>query len=165
MYLVSHYLYYKHPDSAAHKKDDDFIIEQEQLILSNTTSESNLSGISEPAPTISLEEFVDEDMGLEGISPPDGWVLNDLHRPGSSLSESAIDHIHSRRVRFHTPLRRDSSNANLSHHSDISLSSNREEHPNYLLRIGSTHVSLSSLGDEENSEQNSGIFSKTGFYW
>ena len=159
MYLVFHYLYYHHPDISARKKDDDIVVEEEPLILSNTTSESNLSGISESAPTISLEEFVDEDLGLEGISPPDGWVFNDLDKPTNTLIESTVSEIPVRRVRFQTPSRRA---------SDISVTSNhgnRELQPNYLLRIGSTHVSLSSLGDEDSPEQGPGIFSKSGFYW
>ena len=157
MYLVSHYLYYRHPDSSAHKKDDDEVVEEEPLILSNTTSESNLSGISESAPTISLEEFVDEDLGLEGISPPDGWIFNELDKPTTNkLTEPVVSETPIRRVRFQTPSRRDSFGPSIK---------GQHQQPNYLLRIGSTHVSLSSLGEDDSGEQAPGIFSKTGFYW
>jgi hypothetical protein len=198
MYHLSMYLHYKHPDSlaAAHKKDDDAPLagdgdndNDELLILSNTTSESNLSVLSDGQVGMSLEEFVDGDLGLEGISPPEGWIDGVYHDAATFHHPHPAHHTHTtaaaeqkedrKTVRFQTPsaMRRENSSANISRTSDASLGSasrsTNNEHKNYFLRIGSTHVSLHSLGGlgdtgEEAIDTNphsAGIFAKTGFYW
>lgn len=204
-YLISS----RHP--GAHKKDDDagFLTSptiattaaddgEEEEIISTTTSESNLSNLSNSHFNKNvfnddeLERIFEEDP-LADISPPDAWAQLTMPLTTATISSSNdLNNLFLKRsVSFQpepTIIPPSTSQANLSDVSELSFhqsetaSSSFLQQPNYMLRIGSTHVSLDELGDDEEDEEEEvdnnepskqgdyhpippRIFRSSGFYW
>ena len=204
-YLISS----RHPD--AHKKDDDVGFLTSSLgastasggddgegdeIISTTTSESNLSNLSNSHNNNvfnddELERIFEEDP-LADISPPDAWAQLTIPLTATTISSSNdLNNLFLKRsVSFQpepTIIPPSTSQANLSDISELSFhqsetsSSSFLQQPNYMVRIGSTHVSLDELGDDDDEEEEVDInepskqdayhpippriFRSSGFYW